>query len=86
MSAREPLQVQFATHAQRELRRLDGPVRRRVVRAIDRYAATGHGDVKRLRGSESYRLRVGDWRVIFNLDDVVLVILVLHVRHRREAY
>jgi mRNA interferase RelE/StbE len=34
----------------------------------------------------NYRLRVGDWRVVFALRDDVLVILVLRVGHRREVY
>jgi mRNA interferase RelE/StbE len=34
----------------------------------------------------NYRLRVGDWRVIYTLRDDVLVVLVLRVGHRREVY
>jgi len=41
--------------------------------------------VKALQGG-GYRLRVGDWRVIYDLRDDVLVVLVVRVAHRREAY
>jgi mRNA interferase RelE/StbE len=34
----------------------------------------------------NYRLRVGDWRVVYTLRDDVLVVLVLRVGHRREVY
>lgn len=43
-------------------------------------------DVKRLTGRAGFRLRVGDWRVIYELDDKVRVLAVEDVRHRREAY
>jgi mRNA interferase RelE/StbE len=56
---------------------------------IDRLAADPYGtprDVKRLAGRAGFRLRVGDWRVIYELDDGIRVLAVLDIRHRREAY
>ena len=51
-----------------------------------RYLATGEGDVKRLQDVEppEFRLRVGDYRIRFR--DLGDSILVLAVKHRREAY
>jgi mRNA interferase RelE/StbE len=43
-------------------------------------------DVKKLRGREGYRLRVGDYRVIYRLDSEQLIVEVLDVGHRREIY
>ena len=40
----------------------------RLHTAIAQYALTGRGDVRALRGQPGYRLRVGDWRVVFDLD------------------
>jgi mRNA interferase RelE/StbE len=37
-------------------------------------------------GSQSWRLRVGDYRVIYDIADGKLVILIIRIRHRREAY
>ncbi len=52
-----------------------------------RYAESGAGDVKALKGHVGeYRLRVGDWRVLFALDASQGQIVVQRVRHRREAY
>jgi mRNA interferase RelE/StbE len=48
------------------------------------FAASGVGNVKRLRGREGLRLRVGDWRVIFNEEGDAIVVLA--VGHRREIY
>jgi mRNA interferase RelE/StbE len=57
----------------------------RIVAALRTYARERRGDVKKLRGGEDeWRLRVGDWRVVFQLDgDVVHVLSVLL---RRDAY
>ena len=43
-------------------------------------------DVKKLQGSSFYRLRVGDWRVIFDRRNAVRIIEIIRIRHRREVY
>ncbi len=66
---------------------LDVQVRGRVIVAIHRYATEGFGDAKHLRGtSGEYRLRVGDYRVRFALDNARGQMVVLGVAHRREVY
>jgi hypothetical protein len=42
--------------------------------------------VKALKGGDEYRLRVGDWRVVYTLHDDVLTVLVVRIAHRREVY
>ena len=56
------------------------------LQTVERFAATGAGNVKRLQGvvPPEFRLRVGDWRVRFHQDDQT--IRVLRVRNRREVY
>jgi mRNA interferase RelE/StbE len=42
---------------------------------------------KKLKGSdESYRIRVGDYRVIYDVLDVIRIVLIQRVRHRKDAY
>lgn len=41
---------------------------------------------KKLRGREAYRVRVGDYRIIYEIHDRVLQVLVITVGHRREVY
>ncbi|MBI5087768.1 MAG: type II toxin-antitoxin system RelE/ParE family toxin [Actinobacteria bacterium] len=79
--------IEWAERARKDLLRLDRTARERVLTALDRYAAEGYGDVKRLKAVEPpvYRLRVGEWRVVFALREVV-VVLVLRVRPRGDAY
>jgi mRNA interferase RelE/StbE len=74
--------------ARKDLRRIDPPTRKRIVNAIARLAQGAEltGDVKRLRGSDEYRLRVGDWRVRFEREDRKLTIIVVRVLPRGRAY
>jgi mRNA interferase RelE/StbE len=62
----------------------------RLVREwVDRLATNPYGtllDLKGLVGRAGFRLRIGDWRVIYGLDDGIRTLAVSDVRHRREAY
>jgi mRNA interferase RelE/StbE len=58
----------------------------RVLAALTRYALTGQGDVQPLRGRPESRLRVGGWRVVFELDASQHVIYVLAVALRKDVY
>jgi mRNA interferase RelE/StbE len=79
--------VEFTIRAARDARRLDPPVRRRVYDALERLVGEhATGDVIRLKGSDEWRLRVGDWRVLFRRDPAARVILVLRVLPRGRAY
>ena len=77
----------FTPRAQRDMRRLDRPVQRRVIDALDKLVGEPSiGDVVKLTGSDDeYRLRVGDWRVRFTRDNAGNV-EVLRVLPRGRAY
>ena len=61
--------VQFLPAALRDFDALDRLIQARVTAALERLASTGHGDVKKLQGRPGdFRLRVGKWRVFFDLD------------------
>ena len=73
--------------AEAALRRLvarDPRLVERVLAATDRYATTGYGDVRRRQGLPQYRLRVGNWRIVFDL--APQQVIVLRLADRREAY
>jgi mRNA-degrading endonuclease RelE of RelBE toxin-antitoxin system len=79
--------VEWTHEAVKDMRRLDKKMRERVLRAIDRLAATGQGDVRNLKPPfEDRRLRVGDWRVRFAYGADTGTIHILHVKPRSEAY
>jgi mRNA-degrading endonuclease RelE of RelBE toxin-antitoxin system len=84
------LAVEWTKPATKDLRRLDTITRARVEGAVARYAHDGIGDVRPLVNSNfGYRLRVGDWRVLFDLDappEDATLMTVHAVRPRGDAY
>ena len=76
----------LSTEAQADLEGLDRSVALRVIKAMQRFAATGAGNVQGLHGIHppEFRLRVGDWRVRFH--DHGDQLAILRVRNRRDAY
>lgn len=78
--------VIWTDRAKAQLRSIDQQTALRILHSLARLIALGDGDVKQLQGSEppQYRLRVGDYRVLFSHDDGG--IRVAAVSHRREAY
>ena len=73
--------------AKRQIAKLSPPIRRRIAAKIDSLAENPRPpDVKTLVGDEGYRVRVGDWRIIYDSRDREVVVLVLRVGHRREIY
>ena len=78
--------VLFRPQAANDLERLPNTSRDQIEDAIERFAQTGHGDVKMLAGEKrQLRLRVGDWRVRF-IYEKPDIIRILHIRNRLEAY
>jgi mRNA interferase RelE/StbE len=76
--------IVFTAAAARQWAKLSPDVRGRIDRRLTDFAASGHGDVKRLKGRAGARLRVGVWRVIFYENQGTIVIAT--VGHRRDIY
>jgi mRNA-degrading endonuclease RelE of RelBE toxin-antitoxin system len=78
--------IVITPQAKVDVRRIDRETAMRILAALDRFARTGEGDIKKLQGdSGELRLRVGDYRVRFN-EEPPGTILVHSVLHRSEAY
>jgi len=72
---------------EKDLRPLPAAQRHLILRRIEQLTVEPRGpQVEKLSGTEGYRLRVGDYRVLFTLDDGLKQITVYRIRHRREAY
>jgi mRNA interferase RelE/StbE len=80
--------LEYAGSARKDLRRLDPPVRVRIVAALERLAGQGpeSNSLVRLRGRPDLRLRVGDWRAIVELDAPKQMIRVKRILPRGRAY
>jgi mRNA interferase RelE/StbE len=77
-------EVVYTTSAIRQLRKLPGATRERLLAKLRRYAETGAGDVTALTAAAGSRLRVGDYRIIFV--ETPASISVRAVGHRRQIY
>ncbi|MGA2067680.1 MAG: type II toxin-antitoxin system RelE/ParE family toxin [Thermoguttaceae bacterium] len=78
--------MELKPRARKDLRRIAKPDAARVIGALEKLEEDLVGDVKRLTASTpEYRLRVGDYRVLFEIERTNRVV-VYRVRHRRESY
>jgi len=81
--------VEFTPAARREFDRLDGTIQNRVSHKIDQLELGGpqvSGVIILYAAERLYRVRVGDWRIIFEADFKHRVITIAHIAHRSEAY
>ena len=80
--------VRLAESVGRALKKLPGNIRERVSAKIERLADDPFpAGVKKLQGEKNtYRIRVGDYRVVYDVHSSVLLIVVLRVGHRSEVY
>lgn len=80
-------EIQITAAARRSLARLEVSMQRRLAVAIDRLASDPRPPgCKRLTNQRCYRIRVGDYRVVYDVEDAVLRVLVLKLGHRRDIY
>jgi mRNA interferase RelE/StbE len=79
-------QVEFSNKGLKQLTKLERDIQERVVVALERIRVRPQAYVKRLVGTPYYRLRVGDYRVILDVDNGKLIILVIYVGHRKKVY
>ena len=80
--------VEFKKSARKELIRLEPSVRDRINQSIQTLADNPiQVGSRKLVGSENvYRIRVGDYRVIYEMHDEILVIFVIRIGHRKDIY
>lgn len=80
--------IEYASGARKDLKHLDPLWQKRIILEIEKLAANpfAKGNVKKLVNSPFYRMRVGDYRVVYDLQSNRLVVLVIHVRKREDAY
>ena len=80
--------VEIKPSARKELDALPNHVLSRVVRKIQSLSNNPRpAGCKKLRGyKDLWRIRVGDWRVVYIIDDAVRVVSVTRIAHRREVY
>jgi mRNA interferase RelE/StbE len=78
--------VLISDKAKKQLKKLDRSIRERIIKTIKRSRIRPYSYVKKLVESPYYRLRVGDYRVIMDIKDNKLRILVIEIDHRKKIY
>ena len=80
--------VALAASAERELHRLPTLVIARIMPRLDRLVSDPRPPAcKKLKGGENeWRIRVGDYRVVYEIDDTARMVDVTRIAHRREVY
>ena len=87
--ARATYTVHLKPAAERDLKKIkDQAVLRRIAAAIDGLTTNPRPpSVKALQGDPSIlRIRVGDYRILYTIEDAVLLVLVVRIGHRRDVY
>jgi len=80
--------VEFSPSAEREFRKLAPEIQRRLSPHIDSLAQNPRqSGAKKLKGREGlWRIRAGDYRIVYEVRDRTLVVLVIRVAHRSDVY
>ncbi|HBS04356.1 MAG TPA: type II toxin-antitoxin system mRNA interferase toxin, RelE/StbE family [Leptospiraceae bacterium] len=80
-------ELRLKKSAEKELLDLDRITRQRVVGALENLAQSpGAADTKKLKGSDAFRLRVGQYRVLYTIDHKESTIEIYSIAHRKDAY
>jgi mRNA interferase RelE/StbE len=80
--------LEFTASASREFRALDRQIQRRIFEKVDALCNDPFpASSKKLKAqAEHFRIRVGDYRVVYRVDGKRVVIVIVRIGHRREVY
>ena len=81
-------QVILKPAARRDIKKLAGPDQVRIIKRLESLSENPRSfGAKKLRGAEDlFRVREGNYRIIYQIQDEMLLVLVVKVGHRREIY
>jgi len=80
--------IEWKTSALKELKRIDRKIIPKIIHSIEALATVPRpSGVRKLKGSElSYRIRVADYRIVYEIIENKLLIIIIRVRHRKDVY
>lgn len=80
--------IKFTPHAARSFRKLPRDVQKRIAPSIDLLKGNPMppGSEKLKGADDTYRIRVGDYRILYEVHDAELIICIIETGHRREVY
>jgi mRNA interferase RelE/StbE len=88
MSDAVNFEILFKSSAAKEFRNLPQDIKKRVITKIDLLSSNPFPkDVKKLKGkNDYYRLRIGYYRIVYELNQNDKIIMITRIRHRRDVY
>ena len=78
--------IVFSETALSQLKKLDKKTQERIIAVLERIRVRPEAHLRKLVNDPGYRLRVGDYRVIADLDNMLLLVLVIKIGHRKNIY
>ena len=79
--------IKYLPSAGKKLNILSQNAHKRIIKAISKLKDNPRpSGCKKLKSRDAYRIRVGDYRIIYEIRDNMLVVLVIRIAHRHEAY
>jgi mRNA interferase RelE/StbE len=83
----EAYQIIFDRRAEKQLQSLPQAEQKRIQKVVDSLASNPRPPrTIKMSGSTSWRIRVGDYRIIYDIQDSQLIVMVIKIGHRREIY
>jgi len=80
--------IELAPAARRQFKKLPKDIKKKIAKAIDKLETNPYPNgVKKLSNEDNlYRIRVGDYRIVYHISNDELLILIVRVRHRKDIY
>jgi len=83
----ENYRIEIKRSATKELKRIAAKDQRRIIDRIRSLSADPRpAGTKKLSGEEKYRIRQGDYRILYQINDETITVVVVRIGHRRDAY
>ncbi len=79
-------EIEFSDTAKKQFKKLERNIQERIISSLERIKTRPEAYLTKLVGSDEYKLRVGNYRVIIEINNEKLIILVIKVGHRKNIY
>ena len=80
-------QLVIDRYAQKQLGKISPPHFNRIIKAINELAENPRpAGYRKLTGRPGYRIRIGDYRIIYNIEDKILAVFLIDIGHRKKIY
>ena len=79
-------EIVFSDKALKQLKKLEKQIQKRIVNALERIRIRPEAHLTKLVDDPGYKLRIGDYRVVYTVDKTAKKVTVIKIRHRRDVY